>query len=965
MNNNNNNNYLNSKVLLLVFSFLFIVNVQADRASKVEALRPLKGLCYVPYTSDWSSNHGNDQKYFDTDYTNSCFPLLWGTANNGRGDIKTFHELGVNFLRLYDWSAPPNPPGGDLSLNERNHLPFLDECHTYGIKVTIPFSNYNVFNIKNTSFTWIKPNIQAMVEEAYNGGTKPHPAAAMLAVGNEIFLNAGKNNVSNDQAAQYAIEVVEIILQQEDAMGIADEDKLLITLPISTSTLGETDPVGGAYGLGLIKQYAEASAICTSHNFLTERYIISLNVEMNGQGSRTYLGQIKEKFPDTPVVFTEFGTDRDNVASELQAVISSQKPFQYFDDTLLGVSIFTWVGEPGQSYTFPIAQVAVNPEGQTGTILPQNYNPGGGEEYPVDKIKLFPAFSDIQKIYSSKETMTVSSGSIFTVSMPAVTAVESARLSDRRNVENSDYDFLKKPRIFVQDENGKKYRAKIITKKFPSDELKCKWIRRLSPGVYSLYIDIDKTPHLITDNFEVSAPVIDEVLHSNDGQDTVIELRGNYFGKRPKVYYTFKDQNDKKRTLKCKIIESDQSTEGETGYGVLKAKYPSKVLKRFQNGEILINPQDDESYSFQSWNKAFLPLGFTVKNRIGHSTSNPVPGSILANNTDTIWFVDKQKVSGKSYYNFLFRGSQPLTSETSVNEQTFDLETLVSMMKQRYDEQKNSGDPVSFPTNFKIIDVSLIGFAGSVHDGIGEAPYLFREFVSFGGDSSAGDITFILPGEYQPADSWYKFPYPPGGYSISGKLLWQPVGGIIPSTSTPSQFPSNIKGSVTDNKAFAKEKIFDLAWSRPAFTYIPKTDPPKTFPANKFYDVMDNIIAEMAKDNGEATIIYVHCMHGHDRTSSVVTSYLLNQTDYKNKHISDAVDEKYVPGTALMDHYWPHKDGLSKGKVLKYPYGILAEWYYIYLYGAYSAIPKQNQEGTWQKAPSPESDEVFDYAVGW
>ena len=952
MKNIKSNLYSFYKLFLILSIALFCQRMTADRASKVSDLKPLKGLCYVAYTSDWSTNHSNGQKYFDTDYTNNCFPLLWGTANSGRGDIKTFHSLGVNFLRLYDWSAPPNPPDGPLTQNLRYHIPFLNECHTYGIKVTIPFSNYNVFNINNSSFSWIKPNIEAMVVEAYNDGTTPHPATAMLAVGNEIFLNAPGNDYA--QAAQYAIQVVETILQKEDALGITDENKLLITLPISTSTLGQSEPVGGVYGLKLIKQYAEASPICTSHNFLTERYIISLNVEMNGPDSKSFLEDIKNEFPDTPILFTEFGTGRDDVATELQAVISSEKPFQYFDESLLGVSVFTWVGEPGQNYSYPIAEVATNPAGTTGTILPEGYNPGGGETYPVDKIKLFPAFYSIQKIYSTKNSLTVSSGSTFSVYMPATAASESIGELNRNAGENSDYDFLKKPRVFILDENGKRYRAKIITGEFPADEIKCKWTKRLPPGVYSLYIAIDDSPTLITDYFEVSAPVIDEVLRSDTEEETIIEVRGNYFGKRPKLYYTFKDFEGRRRTLKCKISRESRATEENLGYAILKARYPKKVLDKFNNGEISVNPQDDDSETRRLRKRASLPLGFTVRNRIGDTTSNPVPGSVLANNTDTIWFISQEKVTGKTYYNYFFRGSQPLTSAASVDEQTLDLETLVSTMKTRYEDQHDGSPPVPFPTTFKIIDVSLIGFAGSVHDGVGEAPYLFREFVSFGGDSTAGDTTFISPGEYQPKSSWHSFSSPPTGYTISGKLLWQPVGGITPDPSISTQFPSSIgSGPFTNaekeaNIKNAKENIFDQAWSRPAFTYIPPQTPP-TFSANIFYEVIDKILTEMKTDNGEATIIYVHCMHGHDRTGSVTVSYLINQADYKNKNISDAVDEKYVPGTSLMDKDWPHKAGLSKGKVFKYPYGILIEWYYIYLSGTYSAIKKQNQDGTWPR----------------
>lgn len=100
-----------------------------------------------------------------------------------------------------------------------------------------------------------------------------------------------------------------------------------------------------------------------------------------------------------------------------------------------------------------------------------------------------------------------------------------------------------------------------------------------------------------------------------------------------------------------------------------------------------------------------------------------------------------------------------------------------------------------------------------------------------------------------------------------------------------------------------------------------------------------------AKDNPDFTgdlIIYIHCMHGHDRTSEVIIPYLIRKKksdgSYMYGTITDAMNETEVPGSSQITY---------KYKKLKENYGYAVEWYYIYVHGdgSYQAIPEKNREG--------------------
>ncbi|MCF8085094.1 MAG: hypothetical protein K9M96_18600 [Deltaproteobacteria bacterium] len=919
----------------------------SDRASKVNALKPLKGMCYVPYTSDWAAHNGPGQRYFDTDYTNSCFPLLWGTASKGRGDLKTLHGLGVNFLRLYDWSAPPSPPGGPLTLNLRNHLPFLDECAKYGIKVTIPFSNYNVYNINNPSFTWIKPNIEAMVEEAYQGGTTPHPAAAMLAVGNEILLHAAQNGLSYEQAVQYAIQVVEVILQKEDAMGIPEADKLLITLPLSTATFGHGS-VGGAYGLTLINQYAAASSVCEAHHFLTDRYIISLNVEMDGPGTQTYLGQIKTRFPDTPVLFTEFGTGRDQIESELRAVIATEDPYAYFDETLMGVSIFTWVGEPGQTYTFPVAQI--DGVGSYGTIQPSDYTPGGGEQYPVDNIQQFSVCDHIRNIYTGKGHTTVTCGSVFKVKLPAASGASSTEMSGLY-ADAAAEAFFSEPTVYMMDKSGTPYYARVLSSDYPTHELHCLWVEPVDPGTYSLFVEMDGPSRLVTEYFEVSGPMISEILSSRITETGRFEIRGRFFGQDPRVHLTYPDPvSGQLKTVPCTVLEGidvelmdpvwewlrnivyaitdplyPQIMDPVTGQSVLTAVVPQRFLKLLQDDAIQWpvpdSPAANASRTMNETDHPYSALAaptvpaYSVGNRISTTHDAINPDSVL--NASHVWFTDITATPNGNRY--LFRGNEPLTDASTVDEQEIDFAGLYTILKQKYELQTGKTD---FPTDIKLINVSLIGGRDSEND------VLYREYASLGGRLKETSV-FMRPGSFQPAETWYSVSGL-NGFSIQGRLLWQPTGGL---TTQPTE-------GTTQKQA---ETTLTALSSCPGIVMGGKT-----VYANPLTEIVTGI-RNIMNNEGDAkgnpayqgdVVIYVHCMHGHDRTSEVINSYLIGKKGEKAfsyQTLSDAVNEIHVPGASQIKF---------KYKTLKEPYGIAVEWYYIYQHGdgSYQPVPPGNQD---------------------
>jgi hypothetical protein len=217
-------------VLFAVLSAAFTLNGTAqapayDRSGpwwKVVP-RPLLSMAYTPEPSDYAPGCHNpaECRYFDSDFYNSDFKLLWGPG--GRDDLRTLGEIHANNLHLYDWSTC------------RDHLPFLNYALANGLTVWVPLSNYNV----SDPFTR-RTNIEDIVREVYglnqsNSGRKTHHAAVVVwGIGNEYDINGyPPANVA---------EVARIIVELENAAGIPDSEKLVFTSPVSFAAQNGNPP---------------------------------------------------------------------------------------------------------------------------------------------------------------------------------------------------------------------------------------------------------------------------------------------------------------------------------------------------------------------------------------------------------------------------------------------------------------------------------------------------------------------------------------------------------------------------------------------------------------------------------------------------------------------------------------------------------------------------------------------------
>lgn len=184
--------------------------------------RPLFSMAYTPEPSDYGAaftcRFPDGCKYFDSDFYNSDFNLLWGAS--GRNDLGTLHDIHANNVHLYDWSTC------------RNHSSFLDYANRNAITVWVPFSN---FNVENPFDPARKVNIENIFREIYgldqtnNGRKTPAAGAVIWGIGNEFDIN--------QFPASNVAQVAKIIVDLENVAGITDDNKLVFTSPVSFAAL--------------------------------------------------------------------------------------------------------------------------------------------------------------------------------------------------------------------------------------------------------------------------------------------------------------------------------------------------------------------------------------------------------------------------------------------------------------------------------------------------------------------------------------------------------------------------------------------------------------------------------------------------------------------------------------------------------------------------------------------------------
>ncbi len=430
--------------------------MDSELAQDVSHLLPLRGMSYTPHPSDQlnvldgeGETKGKPKwNYFDSDFTNESFPGLWGTAvADARGDLQKMRDLGVNFLHPYDWSVPGSPygpppePGNGPNDYRRNHIPFLDECDKQGIKCMIPISNYFVGRVKRgeTDTFLPKDQIQAIVAEIFRGGTKPHPAAAMWAIGNEFITQVTLRDEPNAvlrvewpetiaearRNAEVIATIAQWIIEKEEALGVTndnhqmDNDQLPITatvnfgeLPREGFTANDGTGVGqnppAIWQIQLLKEAFQANAFLKARKVWEERFIASVQTFNGGPFLKNWIvNTFPERFGSVPFFISELGA---NILSgggteEQQAVwVAGQlagagEP----NGNFMGSCVFQWLNQTARKTGaaepfFGIHRYAGAFKEATIPDIPPGYIPGG--TYLIDGLHEKPSYNSVRDAWN-------------------------------------------------------------------------------------------------------------------------------------------------------------------------------------------------------------------------------------------------------------------------------------------------------------------------------------------------------------------------------------------------------------------------------------------------------------------------------------------------------------------------------------------------------------------------------------
>ncbi len=305
--------------------------------------------------------------YNDADFASADFSSLWGKGpdGNGRDDLRRYkQELNVNFITLYDWDS-----GSDDMPQTRDHRPFIAYADSLGIKVTAPVTNWllrgRLCSADAAARTAGQHAVERMVAEIYPDG-KPLPGVGMI----KVFNEPENERARCPEWRTITADTIAIIQAKEDALHVADDDRLAIFVPVDFGTpVVNGVPVPGGFP-GYLIDDVHASIVAhpkLGAEFWRERMVIAVNPFNDGPFMTKWLDTDLPVFEqahgiptDTPVIFTEYGkssTDLGNSVAAQTDYVAGQMALvkKHPTATFMGAAAFAsqrrpWLGAADDNY---------------------------------------------------------------------------------------------------------------------------------------------------------------------------------------------------------------------------------------------------------------------------------------------------------------------------------------------------------------------------------------------------------------------------------------------------------------------------------------------------------------------------------------------------------------------------------------------------------------------------------------
>lgn len=241
------------------------LNLSSAAAELPTTYKGLKqyGAAYNPTWPNWSPT-ANPQLN-DSDFFNSAFAGLWGTDGTGQGrnDLTTISNSGVNLVRLYNWGPSRKGPSGRFDA----HQSFLDKANQLGMKVIVPVSDYF---LSSSQYAWVNnPQQQKPVDpdanysfmsapqairddlmqfvDSITKNNKLNPAVQSISIGNEMDLGITTSPDATSKLKRAIWWVVNLQAELSKRFGTAVPLPFL-TIPISNADQSDVWSAGTSTG---------------------------------------------------------------------------------------------------------------------------------------------------------------------------------------------------------------------------------------------------------------------------------------------------------------------------------------------------------------------------------------------------------------------------------------------------------------------------------------------------------------------------------------------------------------------------------------------------------------------------------------------------------------------------------------------------------------------------------------------